>query len=147
MVIDGKFLPKHPEGVGAAQVNFASLARQVEILAGQKGLIEMDSGGFRAALSRTEDALRALLISITPLIERDEKSPKRHDAETEAWRGFVVRLRSALKENNIPYGVSNSYPDKSLIVRLLHALELGRGTAAATATAVNRAQRRAGGQN
>ncbi len=147
MVIDGKFLPDHPEGVGVAQLSFASRAHQAEILARRNGLLDLKSDGFRAALSRTEDALRVLLISITPLIERDAKSPKRHDAETEAWRVFVVRLTNALKENNIPYSASKIYPDKSPIVRLLHALELGRSTPAATAKAVIEARKRARGLN
>ena len=147
MVIDGKFLPDHPEGAGVAQVSFASRAHQAEILARRNGLLDLKSDGFRVALSQTDDALRALLASITPIIERGAKSPVRHDPETEAWRVFVVRLTNALKENNIPYSASKIYPDKSPIVRLLHALGLGRATPAATAKAVIEARKRARGLN
>ena len=152
-VIDGKFLPDHPEGVGTAAVQFASRARQAGYLAMLEAeYLRSDAGSdtadsrieeldrqagehlrmlgfrpvdFRVAVAETDKALQKLLASITPLIEFGARSPERSHPEIEARRQFVKGLTQVLEQHDLPTDVSEHYPDKSLFLRLFKALGFG----------------------
>ena len=158
MVIDGGFLPKHPEGPGVAQLQFASRARQAaelvpvlraaseveispeesdgrlevlqDIAARNEKLLELKPVDFRVAIAKTN---RKLLASITPLIELGQMSPERSSPEVEARRQFVMGLTQVLEHHNFPTDVSESYPDnpdKRLFLRLFKALGFSETTKA-----------------
>ena len=93
-----------------------------ELAARNKKILELKPVDFRVALAETDQALRKLLASITPLIELGQMSPKRSYPKVEARRQFVKGLTQVLERHNLLTDVSESYPDESLFLRLFKAL-------------------------